>query len=62
MAKSRAKKRAAYVITYSVGRFFLEYFRGDLERGSVGALSTSQFIALFTVLIGVGMMLFRKKA
>lgn len=53
---------AAYVITYSVGRFFLEYFRGDLERGSVGALSTSQFIALFTVLIGVGMMLSRKKA
>lgn len=53
---------AVYVITYSVGRFFLEYFRGDLERGTVGALSTSQFIALFTVLIGVGMVLVRRGA
>lgn len=50
---------AAYIITYSIGRFFLEYFRGDLERGSVGVLSTSQFIAIFTLLIGFVMMFFR---
>lgn len=42
-----------YVLTYSVGRFILEYFRGDLERGSVGILSTSQFISIFTVIIGI---------
>lgn len=44
---------ATYIISYSIGRFVLEYFRGDLERGSVGALSTSQFISVFTVVIGI---------
>lgn len=43
----------AYIITYSVGRFVLEYFRGDLERGAVGVLSTSQFISIFTVIVGI---------
>ena len=42
-----------YLICYSVGRFVLEFFRGDLERGSVGSLSTSQFIAIFTAIAGV---------
>lgn len=42
-----------YLIFYSIGRFVLEYFRGDLIRGSVGTISTSQFISLFTVVIGV---------
>ncbi|MDO4326210.1 MAG: prolipoprotein diacylglyceryl transferase [bacterium] len=42
-----------YLIFYSVGRFILEFFRGDLVRGSVGALSTSQFISLFIFAIGL---------
>lgn len=41
-----------YFMLYSTGRFILEYFRGDLERGSVGILSTSQFIAIFMFLFG----------
>lgn len=53
---------AIYVITYSIGRFFLEYFRGDLGRGTVGMFSTSQFIALFTILIGAAMIGFRRRA
>lgn len=53
---------AFYIITYSVGRFFLEFFRGDLERGTVGVLSTSQFIAIFTLLIGIVMLFFRQKS
>lgn len=57
MWKKRGEKNgrvgAMYIITYSVGRFILEFFRGDLERGSVGALSTSQFISIFTVIIGI---------
>lgn len=36
-----------YLIFYSAGRFILEFFRGDLIRGSVGSLSTSQFISIF---------------
>lgn len=51
-----------YIITYSAGRFVLEYFRGDLERGAVGALSTSQFIAIFTVLIGLFFLFVRQKS
>jgi phosphatidylglycerol:prolipoprotein diacylglycerol transferase len=41
-----------YVIIYSIGRFAIEFIRDD-PRGSVGALSTSQFISLFTVLLGI---------
>ncbi|CAM3820653.1 prolipoprotein diacylglyceryl transferase [Marinicrinis lubricantis] len=35
-----------YLLIYSVGRFIIEFFRGDVIRGSVGALSTSQAIAI----------------
>lgn len=42
-----------YLVFYSIGRFALEFYRGDLNRGSVGALSTSQFIAIFAVAAGV---------
>lgn len=42
-----------YLIFYSTGRFLMEFLRGDLIRGSIGVLSTSQFISLFTVIIGL---------
>lgn len=41
-----------YLIFYSIGRFIIEFFRGDLIRGKVGYLSTSQFISLFMLAIG----------
>lgn len=44
---------AWYLILYSVGRFILEFFRGDLVRGAVGSLSTSQFISIFTLGLGI---------
>ena len=44
---------ALYLVVYSVGRFIIEFFRDD-PRGAVGLLSTSQFIAIFTFIIGVG--------
>ena len=44
---------ALYLICYGIGRFILEFFRGDLIRGSVGTISTSQFISIFIVLAGV---------
>lgn len=43
---------ACYLLFYSVGRFVLEFFRGDLIRGQVGVLSTSQFISLFVAAFG----------
>lgn len=44
---------ALYLIFYSAGRFVLEFFRGDLIRGTVGALSTSQFISVFIFAAGI---------
>ena len=42
----------AYVVLYGVARFVIEFYRGDVVRGSIldGALSTSQFIAILMVL------------
>ena len=51
--KGEGQVAGLYFALYSAGRFILEFFRGDLERGNVGALSTSQFIAIFAFLFGV---------
>lgn len=51
----KGKVGALYLILYSVGRFIIEFFRSD-ERGSVGVLSTSQFVAIFMLAIGIGML------
>lgn len=52
---------AAYLICYSAGRFILEFFRGDLIRGSVGVISTSQFISVFTFIGGIALLLIVNK-
>jgi phosphatidylglycerol:prolipoprotein diacylglycerol transferase len=43
----------AYTVIYAIGRFVLEFFRGDADRGFVfgGPLSTSQFIAVLMLLL-----------
>ena len=51
--KAEGQVGGFYLIFYSIGRFILEYFRGDMERGRVGELSTSQFIAIFTLIAGI---------
>jgi phosphatidylglycerol---prolipoprotein diacylglyceryl transferase len=53
--KSKAKGQVAgfYLTFYSAGRFILEFFRGDLERGAIGPLSTSQFISIFLFIAGI---------
>lgn len=62
--KADGQVGALYLILYSIGRFILEYFRGDLIRGSVGTFSTSQFISVFVVIAGIALFWFtgRKKA
>ena len=47
-----------YGILYSIGRFIIEYFRGD-DRGYAieNILSTSQFIGLFTLILSVAMLM-----
>ena len=49
---SGGRLAAAFLTMYSVGRFAVEFLRNDY-RGSIGFLSTSQFIALWIFAIGV---------
>ena len=50
----------AYLLLYSIGRFLIEFLRAD-PRGAVAALSTSQFIALFTAAAGAAILILRKR-
>jgi prolipoprotein diacylglyceryltransferase len=42
---------SAYFAAYAVGRFAIESLRGDASRGAIGRLSTSQAIAVATVVV-----------
>ena len=42
-----------YLTLYSIGRFIVEFFRGDTIRGQIGILSTSQFIGIFAAVAGL---------
>ena len=48
---------AAYLMLYGIGRFLLEFTRGDAHRGFVfnGLLSTSQLISTILVGLGIGL-------
>ena len=59
--KTEGQVSGLYLLLYSLGRFLLEFLRGDMERGSVGILSTSQFISLFTAAAGILMILFSRR-
>ena len=41
-----------YLILYGTGRFIMEFFRGDIERGMLGPLSLSQLLSLAFVFAG----------
>jgi phosphatidylglycerol---prolipoprotein diacylglyceryl transferase len=57
--RARGKTGALYLILYGIGRFAIEFFRDDY-RGSVGVLSTSQFISLIIFAIGIAMFFMKK--
>jgi len=50
-----------YVAMYSIGRFFLEFLRGD-ERGDVGVLSTSQFISIILLVLCIAAYFISRKS
>lgn len=52
--KGDGQVAGAYLIFYSIGRSLIELLRDD-PRGTVGGLSTSQFISLFIFITGVCM-------
>jgi phosphatidylglycerol:prolipoprotein diacylglycerol transferase len=54
------------IACYAVARFFLEFIRGDTDRGGFGnhadpSLSTSQFIGLVLIVFVVGFYFYRRK-
>ncbi len=59
--KDKGIPTSIYLMLYSAGRFVIEFLRDDY-RGSVGVLSTSQFIALFTFAAGVALFVSKKKS
>lgn len=50
------KVGALYLILYSIGRFFVEFLRGDY-RGEVWIFSTSQFISVLMLILGIFVMI-----
>jgi phosphatidylglycerol:prolipoprotein diacylglycerol transferase len=46
-----------YMLLYSVSRYIIEFYRGD-ERGSVGPLSTSQFVSVILAPLAIGMLVY----
>lgn len=51
--ETRKLTAPCYLILYSIGRFLIEFVRGDVERGTIGIFSTSQFIAIFVCVAGL---------
>ena len=45
-----------YLIAYSLGRFGLEFLRGDMNRGAAFGVSTSQWISLAILPVGLFML------
>lgn len=50
-----------YLLCYSIGRFIIEFFRGDLIRGVYNSLSTSQIISICMALAAIGLWIWLKK-
>ncbi|HUK35786.1 MAG TPA: prolipoprotein diacylglyceryl transferase [Vicinamibacterales bacterium] len=55
---------AAYTLLYAIGRFVIEFFRGDADRGFVfgGLFSISQFIAIIMFAIASAVLIVRHGA
>lgn len=51
----------AYAVLYGMLRFCLEFFRGDGVRGAFLFFSTSQWISLFLLFLGIFFLFFKKK-
>ena len=47
-----------YMLLYAISRFIIEFYRGDIDRGFIGPLSTSQFISVILAPLAVGMLVY----
>ncbi len=51
-----------YLIWYSVGRFFIEGMRTDSLYMFGEAIRTAQFISILTIVLGIGLIIYRRKS
>ncbi len=54
-----------YLMLYCIGRFVIEFYRGDLIRGGLEGLSTSQIISLIMFALAAALLVYlprRQKA
>jgi phosphatidylglycerol:prolipoprotein diacylglycerol transferase len=58
--RKQGRVGALYLILYSIGRFAIEFFRNDY-RGSIGRLSTSQFLSLIVLALAILMLYISNK-
>ncbi|MBN2329863.1 MAG: prolipoprotein diacylglyceryl transferase [Candidatus Omnitrophica bacterium] len=59
----RGQLAMCYLMIYSLGRFVIEFYRGDSYRGIYGLLSTSQILSLLLFAVGAaGFFLLKKLA
>lgn len=50
-----------YLLLYGASRFFLEFFRGDLVRGEIFNLSSSQFISIILIIMAISLKIISNK-
>lgn len=60
--KTQGKLLALYLLIYPVGRFMLEFLRGDEYRGYIFGLSTSQFISILVFVSAAVYLLFSARS
>ena len=51
-----------YLLIYPAGRFMLEFYRGDIIRGSYGLFTTSQIISAAVFVFGIGYFIYEKRS
>ncbi len=49
-----------YFLGYGIFRFIIEFFRADEIRGQWGNFSTSQWVSLVMILLGIGILILKK--
>ncbi len=54
------KTLGLYLLMYSIGRFIFEFFRGDEYRGIFAGLSTSQWLSIPLLVLGIYLFFIRK--
>ena len=54
--KKKGVVSGAYIVIYSIGRFLVEFLRGDEVRGTIWVFSTSQFFSLILLPVGAAFM------